>query len=625
MSRRQFLLTSLALTASAASPFAAAARATTRSYARPGESSWPKVSDWAGLNAAVGGRLSQGTAPDLANPLVRPPISNPFWIGDQTGLSQSSGWSQAWRSTPSAYVLAAQEPSDVAAAVRFARAHNVRLVVRGGGHSYLGGSTAPESLMVWTRPMRQVTVHDAFTPAGSSAQPVPAVSLGAGCIWLDAYKAVTTGAGRYVQGGGCTTVGCAGLVQGGGFGSHSKAYGTGAANLLEAEVVTADGRTRVVNASRDPDLFWALKGGGGGTFGVITRMTLATHALPQTFGAVNCTIRAKSPEAYRRLLARFVDLYAEALHNARWGEQVRAGADNRLDIQMVFNGLTPPEATQAWAPLIEFCKASPAEYEGQDGLRALAAPARRFWDADFLKRYAPGVIRADDRPTAAASDFWWAGDSDQVGAYWHGYASAWLPSSPAQAAEPRQVRRRVVRRQPPQPHRSSLQQGAVGRLGCGDRRRARHGHQPPGARRLRPRDHRRLRTPGLPRPSLAGRGRGALQPRPGRRLHRRASGGRAGRRVLRQRMRLLPGRLAPRILGGPLHAARLREASLRSERAFHRSPRRRQRSVGGWRCVRRSGADSTADVGAEGGGAVSAAERLQSDAELALSDLPSSG
>ena len=429
MSRRQFLLTSLALTASAASPFAAAARATTRSYARPGESSWPKVSDWAGLNAAVGGRLSQGTAPDLANPLVRPPISNPFWIGDQTGLSQSSGWSQAWRSTPSAYVLAAQEPSDVAAAVRFARAHNVRLVVRGGGHSYLGGSTAPESLMVWTRPMRQVTVHDAFTPAGSSAQPVPAVSLGAGCIWLDAYKAVTTGAGRYVQGGGCTTVGCAGLVQGGGFGSHSKAYGTGAANLLEAEVVTADGRTRVVNASRDPDLFWALKGGGGGTFGVITRMTLATHALPQTFGAVNCTIRAKSPEAYRRLLARFVDLYAEALHNARWGEQVRAGADNRLDIQMVFNGLTPPEATQAWAPLIEFCKASPAEYEGQDGLRALTAPARRFWDADFLKRYAPGVIRADDRPTASASDFWWAGDSDQVGAYWHGYASAWLPSS----------------------------------------------------------------------------------------------------------------------------------------------------------------------------------------------------
>ena len=94
--------------------------------------------------------------------------------------------------------------------------------------------------MLWTRKMRQVTVHDGFKPQGSSLAPVPAVSLGAGCIWLDAYKAVTTGAGRYVQGGGCTTVGCAGLIQGGGFGSHSKAYGTAAASLLEAEVVTAD-------------------------------------------------------------------------------------------------------------------------------------------------------------------------------------------------------------------------------------------------------------------------------------------------------------------------------------------------------------------------------------------------
>ena len=72
-------------------------------------------------------------------------------------------------------------------------------------------------------------------------------------------------AGRYVQGGGCTTVGVAGLVQGGGFGSFSKAFGTAAASLLEAQIVTADGKVRVANAVQEPDLFWALKGGGGGT------------------------------------------------------------------------------------------------------------------------------------------------------------------------------------------------------------------------------------------------------------------------------------------------------------------------------------------------------------------------
>jgi FAD/FMN-containing dehydrogenase len=171
----------------------------------------------------------------------------------------------------------------VAAAVNFAREHRVRLVVKGGGHSYLGTSNAPDSLLIWTRPnMAAVEVLDSFVPQGApgAATPEPAVSVGAGAIWMDAYNAVTTVAGRYVQGGGCTTVGVGGLTQGGGFGSFSKGFGTAAANLLEAEVVTADGTVRIVNAFQDPDLFWALKGGGGGTFGVVTRFTLRTHELP---------------------------------------------------------------------------------------------------------------------------------------------------------------------------------------------------------------------------------------------------------------------------------------------------------------------------------------------------------
>jgi FAD/FMN-containing dehydrogenase len=97
---------------------------------------------------------------------------------------------------------------------------------------------------------------------------------------------VTTKAGRYVQGGGCGTVGVAGLVQGGGFGSFSKNFGTAAASLLEAEIVTADGEIRLANACTHPDLFWALRGGGGGTFGVVTRLTLGTHSLPTFFGGV---------------------------------------------------------------------------------------------------------------------------------------------------------------------------------------------------------------------------------------------------------------------------------------------------------------------------------------------------
>ena len=153
--------------------------------------------------------------------------------------------------------------SRAVAAVDFARTHRLRLAVKGGGHSYQGTSNAADSLLVWTRPMDRIEIHDAFVGQGCSDAAQPAVSIGAGAVWLHAYAAVAK-AGRYVQGGGCLTVGVAGLVQSGGFGSFSKGFGTAAANLIEAEVVTADGRLRTVNARQDPELFWALKGGGGG-------------------------------------------------------------------------------------------------------------------------------------------------------------------------------------------------------------------------------------------------------------------------------------------------------------------------------------------------------------------------
>ena len=176
------------------------------------------------------------------------------------------------------------------------------------------------------------------------AAPQPAVTVGAGAIWMQAYEAVTTKGGRYVQGGGCTTVGVAGLVQSGGFGSFSKNYGMAAASLLEAEIVTADGAVRIVNACSDPDLFWGIKGGGGGSLGVVTRVTLRTHDLPAYFGGVFATIAAASDAAFRRLIGEFIALYRERLFNPHWGEQVAFRRDNTLAISMVFQGLSQQQA-----------------------------------------------------------------------------------------------------------------------------------------------------------------------------------------------------------------------------------------------------------------------------------------
>ena len=276
---------------------------------RPGDPGWPSDADWEALNRKVGGRLVNvrspldvcRAAPDsgACRDLFRE-LKNPYYVGDSIGVTQTCGWIDAWTLKESAYAVAAESAQDVAAAVDFAREKNLRLVIKGGGHSYLGTSNAPDSLLVWTRRMNQLVLHDAFVAVGCASvqSPQPAVTVGAGAIWMHTYNEVTTKGGRYVQGGGCGTVGVAGLVQGGGFGTYSKRYGTAAASLLEAEIVTADGAVRIVNACRDPDLFWALKGGGGGGFGVVTRMTLRTHELPPLFGFVNAMIRAKSGTAY---------------------------------------------------------------------------------------------------------------------------------------------------------------------------------------------------------------------------------------------------------------------------------------------------------------------------------------
>lgn len=353
-------------------------------------------------------------------------IGNPYWIGDQPSGTEVSGWLDAWTPAPSVYAVKARDAADVASAVNFAREHNLRLVVKGGGHSYLGTSNAPDSLLVWTRTMNAVTLHEAFVAQGCEgrAAPVPAVTAGAGAVWMDLYNAVTNEAGRYVQGGGCTTVGVAGLVQSGGFGSFSKGFGTAAVGLLEAEVVTADGRVRVVNDCNDSDLFWALKGGGGGTFGIVTQLTLRTHELPVFFGSAGGVIEAQSDAAFARLIARLISFYRERLFDSHWGEQVRLGPDNTLGIAMVSQGLDGAQARETWQPFFDWVGATPDDFAVTSPLRAGAGDARSWWEVDAN----PAMIR-DTRDGARPNRGWWQGDQAQVGAFIHGYESLWLPAA----------------------------------------------------------------------------------------------------------------------------------------------------------------------------------------------------
>ena len=409
-------------------------------WVRPGDSDWPSPETWETLSQQVHGRLIRVESPlevcradpagEACAELFRS-LKNPYFIGDHPALTQTSGWLDAWTSSPSEYAVAAEETADVVAAVNFARENRVRLVVKGGGHSYLGTSNAPDSLLVWTRRMNAIEIHDAFVPQGCEGRvdPQPAVRVGAGAIWMHVYQAVTPGAGRYVQGGGCATVGVSGLVQSGGFGSFSKRFGLAAAGLLEAEVVTADGSVRIANACSNPDLFWALKGGGGGSFGVVTRLTLRTRELPETFGVVFGKIRARSDDAYRALLARFLAHYRDRLMNPHWGETVRFEDDNTLGLSMLHQGLDREEAEAAWRPFLDWIAGLPDDYEWEEPITIVAFPARGFWDPAFFQAAAPDAVLTDDRPGAPAENIYWATNRGEAGMFLHAYRSAWMPAS----------------------------------------------------------------------------------------------------------------------------------------------------------------------------------------------------
>ncbi len=410
-----------------------------RSRVRPGDPAWPSEASWNQLRHDVGGRLVKVQSPLAACAdapsgavcaQVFKDLKNPYYLGDEIALTQSLGWVGAWTSRPSVFAVAAETTNDVVAAVNFARENNLRLVVKGGGHSYQGTSNAADSLLIWTRKMTAVTMHNAFVGAGCAGREAPqqAVTIEAGAILGHVYEAVTTGAGRYVQGGGCLTVGVAGLIQGGGFGSFSKAYGMAAASLLEAEIVTADGAVRIANACTNPDLFWGLKGGGGGSLGVVTRLTLRTHDLPEFFGAVFTTVKATSDVAFRRLIGQVVSFSSKSLLNPHWGEQIVLRQDNVLAVFMLFQGLDKKQAEAIWRPFFDWLAGSAQDFSIVEPPRIMAAPARHFWDPGSLKKI-PGVVLADDRPGAPEANVFWASNLGETGQVLHGYQSAWLPAS----------------------------------------------------------------------------------------------------------------------------------------------------------------------------------------------------
>jgi hypothetical protein len=171
------------------------------------------------------------------------------------------------------YAVPVTSPAEIIAAINFTQSHNVRLVIKNTGHDYMGKSTGKGALSLWTHNLKSKQLVN-YTSAYYTG---PAIKVGAGVAGGEALSEASKHGYRLVS-GDCPTVGYAGgYSSGGGHSMLNTAHGLAADNILEWEVVTADGRHLIANPEQNSDLYWAMSGGGGGTFAVALSMTARVH------------------------------------------------------------------------------------------------------------------------------------------------------------------------------------------------------------------------------------------------------------------------------------------------------------------------------------------------------------
>ncbi|KAF2875592.1 hypothetical protein BDV95DRAFT_562230 [Massariosphaeria phaeospora] len=277
----------------------------------PGDEEWPSNDDWQQLNASVSGRLI-ATLP--AAHVCHDPTYNAeacaelqeSWYFPWAHFDHPAAFMSAYHQNASCdpfgpqssscepghsveYVINVTEAADVVAGVKFAQEKNVRLVIKNTGHDYLGKSTGKGALGLWMHHLKSLKFID-YT---SDAYTGKAVKMGAGVQAFEAFEAADE-AGLQIVGGQCITVGLAGgFTQGGGHSLLSSKYGMGADQTLEWAVVTANGTLVTASPTQNSDLYWALSGGGAGTFGIT--LSLTAKAYPDSImGGVSLAFQTES-------------------------------------------------------------------------------------------------------------------------------------------------------------------------------------------------------------------------------------------------------------------------------------------------------------------------------------------
>lgn len=238
---------------------------------------------------SAGGSESKGSGSDGLRP------------GDAGYDDARTVWNGRFDSRPD-LIRRATAPSDVADALRSARAEGIPITVKSGGHDYAGHSACAGGLLIDLSQMDSISVDAAARRARA----------GAGVRW-GAFDEATQAHGLATPGGTVSTVGVAGFTLGGGEGWLSRRFGLACDNLVGAEVVTADGQVIRADENENADLFWALRGGGG-NFGIVTSFEYRLHPLDHDVLSGQLVYRAeRAAELLRFYRDRFHDAPDEAV------------------------------------------------------------------------------------------------------------------------------------------------------------------------------------------------------------------------------------------------------------------------------------------------------------------------
>ena len=368
--------------------------------------------------------------------------------GDQGWNDAVSIWNGMAAKLP-ALVLQPTSAHDVAAAVGFARDNGLLLSVKGGGHNIAGTSMAPGGLTLDLSRLREVSVD----PQAKLAH------IGPGCVLADVDQA-TQKHGLATVLGFVSETGVAGLTLGGGWGYLARRFGWTVDNLAEVEVVTADGQLRIANRDQHPELFWALRGGGG-NFGVVTRFSFRLHQVgPMITGG----LIVWSADRAEEVLAAYRDLTESAPRELTAAAIVRLAPPAPFlpqvwhgkpiaGIQVCHSGanaeadLAPVRALGN--PIVDLV--TPKPYTAMQSMLNAMEPKwlHRYWKAEFLPGLSSGFLDAFrssalrvTSPLSQSVIFHLAGalndregDDGAVGnrdaRYIGGFAGTWPPGAPA--------------------------------------------------------------------------------------------------------------------------------------------------------------------------------------------------